>query len=150
MLEFRKVKTEEVSGAYKLYLSEENMVIGDEEIEVHIERSCKIYNQMLERGSYTYGCFEKRKLIAVINVNKILDYYPGYKHAPYVHLETFIVHKEYQGKGIGTQLLQSALEQVKKEGCTYVIIQSDNEAVIHIAKKVGLTRSLHDMRLSFV
>lgn len=46
-----------------------------------------------------------------------VDFYPGYDEEPYVHLETFIIAKEHQNKGVGTFLFQKTIEQIKAEGC---------------------------------
>ena len=107
---------------------------------------------MLSRGSYIYGCFddETKQLVGAITVNKCLDVYLNYVDKPYIHLETFIVRKEYQNQGVGTELLTRVLEVIKEEGCTYVIMQSGNPAAQHMAKKVGITDSLTDMRIDFV
>lgn len=152
MYKFRKLDILNVACISNLYIQEEHVNMNIVQIRHYEDRIRKVYGKMLQGGSYIYGCFddESKKLIAAITVNKCLDCYPGYIDDPYVHLETFIVHKEYQNQGIGTQLMYKVLNIIKEEGCTYVIIQSNNEAVIHIAKKVGLTESLSDMRMTFV
>lgn len=149
---FRKIDEYEVPSIRNLYFQEENIHMNFMQIQHYEARVRNIYERMLSNGSYIYGCYdtENKKLVASITVNKCLDCYPNYTDYPYVHLETFIVHKEYQNKGIGTQLLKNVLEILKKEGCTYILMQSNNPAVIHIAKKVGLTDSLTDMRINFV
>ena len=152
MYEFRKLDALNIACIRTLYLQEECLNMNIAQTRHYEARIRKVYDEMLRRNSYIYGCFDTKhkKLIAAITVNKCLDCYPGYADVPYVHLETFIVHKDYQNKGIGTQLLSEVLKVIRKEGCRYVIIQSNNEAIIHIAKKVGLTESLNDMRLNFV
>lgn len=149
---FRKLDKYEAPALRNLYFQEEDIQMNLMLTRHYEERVRKIYGEMLSRGSYIYGCFdtETKKLIASITVNKCLDCYPNYTDNPYVHLETFIVHKEYQNKGIGTQLLNHVLGVIKEEGCTYVVMQSNNSAVQHIARKVGLINSLADMRIDFV
>lgn len=152
MYEFRKLETYNVPCIRKLYFQEEDIQMNFMQIQHYESRVRKVYEMMLSRGSYIYGCFDKKssRLVATITVNKCLDCYPGYTDNPYIHLETFIVDKEYQNKGIGTQLVTKVLEVIKEEGCTYVIMQSNNPAVQHIARKVGLDDSLTDMRIDFV
>lgn len=146
----RKISIQEIEDVCKLYLKEENVILSDNELKTYIENAREIYFNMLLVNCYTYGCFKGNQLIGTINVNKILDYYPRYIQLPYVHLETFIIAKEYQHKGIGTFLVQNVVEQIKKEGCTYIIMQSDNKFVEKIARKAGLTSSLKDMRHDFI
>lgn len=105
---------------------------------------------MLANGSYTFGCFEEKELLGVINVNKNWDYYPRYENNPYAHLETFIVKKEYQNNNIGTFLLENVIQLLKQEGVTYIIMQSDNEYVKKISQKVGLNDHSYDMRIDFI
>ena len=151
MYEFRKLEVLNVPYIRKLYFQEEGIHMNIMQVRHYEARVRKVYSEMLRRGSYIYGCFDAKtnQLIGAITVNKCLDCYPNYTDNPYVHLETFIVHKEYQNKGIGTQLLKHVLEVIKEEGCTYVIMQSNNLTVQHIAKKAGLTSSLSDMRIDF-
>jgi len=152
MYEFRKLEVYHVPCIRNLYFQEEDIQMNFMQVQHYEARVRKVYARMLSMGSYIYGCFdtENKKLVAVITVNKCFDCYPCYTDNPYVHLETFIVHKDYQNKGIGTKLLTKVLEVVKKEGCTYVIMQSNNPAVQHIARKVGLVDTLSDMRVDFV
>jgi GNAT superfamily N-acetyltransferase len=152
MYKYRKLDKYDAPCLRNLYFQEEDIHMNFRQSQHYEARVRKIYGEMLMRGSYIYGCFdtETKKLVASITVNKCLDCYPNYTDSPYVHLETFIVHKEYQNKGIGTQLLKHVLDVIKEEGCTYVIMQSNNPTIQHIANKAGLTNSLSDMRIDFV
>ena len=152
MYKFRKLEVLNVPCIRKLYFQEENIHMNIMQVRHYEARVRKVYSEMLRRGSYIYGCFDAKtnQLVGAITVNKCLDCYPNYTDNPYVHLETFIVYKEYQNKGVGTQLLKNVLEVIKEEGCTYVIMQSGNSVVQHIAKKVGLSNSLSDMRIDLV
>lgn len=147
---YKKLEIADMPALRNLYFQEECLQYDCNETERFDERISKVYGEMLRRGSYILGCFDGSMLVGAVTVNKCLDCYPGYEDNPYVHLETFIVHKEYQNKGIGTELIKKAIDFVTSEGCTYILMQSHNPAVIHIAKKVGLTESLTDMRMDFV
>lgn len=152
MYTFTKLEMVNVPCIRELYFQEENIDMNFMQIQHYEFRARQVYARMLNQGSYIYGCFneETKQLIGALTVNKCLDLFPNYLNNPYIHLETFIVHKDYQNQGIGTQILTRVLEAVKQEGCTYVIMQSDNQAIQHIAKKIGLTKSLTDMRIDFV
>lgn len=148
----RKITTKlnDIEEVCKLYLSEEKIVLNIEQFKDYISLACNVYSKMLNNGSYIFGCFEGNQLLGVINVNKNWDFYPGYENNPYVHLETFIVKKEYQNNNIGTFLLENVIELLKQEGVTYIIMQSDNEYVKKISRKVGLNDHSYDMRVDFV
>lgn len=147
---YKKLEIADMSALRNLYFQEESLKYDCNKTKSFDEHICKVYSEMLSRGSYILGCFDDNMLVGAVTINKCLDCYPGYEDNPYVHLETFIVHKEYQNKGIGTELIKKAIDFVTSEGCTYILMQSHNPAVIHIAKKVGLTESLTDMRMDFV
>lgn len=131
---YKKVPTEDVPMVYKLYCGIEkcNVVKSD------MDKAMKIYEQLLERGSYTYACYIDNKIIGVVNVYKNMQYYPTDLNAPYVHLECVMVDKLYQNQGIGTELISKAVELVKKEGCTYIIGQSPNPYMQKAFLKGGL------------
>lgn len=151
---FEKLNNSNITNVCELYLQEEKMQLSEGQLHIYKKQVQKVYKRILNQGSYIYGCFDtdaNNLLIAAINVNKCFDCYPGgYIEHPYIHLETFIVRKEYQNNGIGTELLKKTLELVKEEGCTYIIMQSNNLVVQHIAKKLGLTKSVADMRKDFI
>ena len=148
----RKITIElnDIESVCKLYLSEENINMPPEQYNRYISSAQKVYSKMLNNGSYTFGCFDREQLLGVINVNKNWDFYPRYENEPYVHLETFIVKKEYQNNNIGTFLLEKVIHLLKQEGVTYIIMQSDNEYVKKISQKVGLNNHSYDMRIDFV
>lgn len=148
----RKITAElsDIEKVCKLYLSEEEINLSKKQFENYILSARNVYLKMLDNGSYTLGCFEENQLIGVININKNWDYYPRYENAPYVHLETFIVKKECQNNNIGTFLLENVMQLLKQEGVTYIIMQSDNEYVKKISKKVGFNNHSYDMRVDFV
>jgi ribosomal protein S18 acetylase RimI-like enzyme len=150
MLIYEKLSMDNIFLIADLYSQEENIQLNRMQRQAYETRIRKIYQQMLARGSYVYGCMdtERHCLAGAITVNKCLDLYPGYENAPYVHLETLIVHKDFQRQGIGTKLLSDVTGLLKDEQVTYVIMQSDNPYVKDIANKAGLTESLTDMRMN--
>ena len=147
----KKITISDISDVCDLYISEENLQLNSNEYKNYIINAQEVYKKMHANGSYTLGCFlDSGEIVGVINVNKILDYFPNYENNPYIHLETFIVKKDYQNKGVGTYLMTNTMELIKKEGCTYVIIQSNNKYVQRICQKIGLKDSIRDMRYNFI
>lgn len=135
----RKIELEDIGKVCELYLQEENLNYNELKKAKYINKAKKVYKKMLKHGSYTAACFtENEELMAVVNVNKILDYYPRYEKKPYIHLETLIVKKEYQNQGVATYLLRCVKENLEKEGYTYIIAQSKNPYVRKILKRIGL------------
>jgi len=55
-------------------------------------------------------------------------------------LENILVSPKYRGKGIGTKLLKTALEELKKQGVKYIcaLARNDNEEVISFLLNSGL------------
>ena len=147
----KKITIYDINDVCNLYIDEDNLNFESDEYRTYIIKAKEIYKKMLSNGSYTLGCFsDNDEILGVININKILDYYPKYENNPYIHLETFIVKKDYQNKGVGTFLMTSAFELIKKEGATYVIIQSNNKFVQRICHKIGLKDTVIDMRCDFI
>ena len=109
---YKKLEIADMTALRDLYFQEESLKYDCNKTKSFDERICKVYGEMLSRGSYILGCFDGSMLVGAVTVNKCLDCYPGYEDNPYVHLETFIVHKEYQNKGIGTELIKKAIDFV--------------------------------------
>ncbi len=61
------------------------------------------------------------------------------------HIEDVVVHSELQGKGIGEQLVNAALEYAKNHGCYKTILDCDDN-VKHFYEKIGFKRNSNAMR----
>lgn len=143
---FKKVPLKDVAMVYEIYCSIENC----EKIQSDVKRAKAIYKKdILNKGSYTYACYLDGKIVASVNIYKNMQYYPTDLYAPFVHLECVMVHKSFQGKGIGSELIKNAIDLVKQEGCTYIIGQTPVEAMKKIFFKAGLIeRDCEDFRLN--
>ena len=58
-------------------------------------------------------------------------------------LEDMVLHPEYQNDGLGSKLLQDAVELAKKEGCLRIKLLTDraNDAAIRFYRRHGFTMS---------
>lgn len=132
---FKKVPLKDVEMVFKLYCDLEKCEV----IEEDLKKAIKIYEELLQRGNYTYACYMDNKIVAVVNVYKNMQYYPTDLYAPFVHLECVMVDENYQNMGIGTELITNVINLVKEEGYTYIIGQSPNPFMQKIFYKAGLT-----------
>lgn len=135
IVEVRKVELHEVKSVYSIYCEIEKCPVTESSI-IQAE---SIYQNLIEKDSYTLGAYVNNELIGAINVYKNMQYYPTDLDAPFVHLECCMIKKDYQNKGVGTKLLTEAFRIIREEGCTYIIAQSPILAMQKILFKVGLT-----------
>ena len=61
------------------------------------------------------------------------------------HIEDVVVRSELQGKGIGEQLVNAALEYAKNHGCYKTILDCDDK-VKPFYEKIGFKRNSNAMR----
>ena len=61
------------------------------------------------------------------------------------HIEDVVVRSELQGKGIGEQLVNAALEYAKNHGCYKTILDCDDN-VTPFYEKIGFKRNSNAMR----
>jgi glucosamine-phosphate N-acetyltransferase len=61
------------------------------------------------------------------------------------HIEDVVVRKEFQGKGIGNQIVAVLLKYAQKEGCYKTILDCTDE-LIPFYKKMGFKRHSNSMR----
>ncbi len=73
------------------------------------------------------------------NNNEILGYISLTFDSEVIEIMNFCVKKEYQGQGIGYQLLKNVLNMLKQEGALRSILEvrSKNERAINLYKKLG-------------
>jgi len=63
------------------------------------------------------------------------------------HVEDVVVRSELQGKGIGEQLINAALEYAKNHGCYKTILDCDDN-VKPFYEKIGFKRNSNAMRFN--
>lgn len=83
------------------------------------EMICEWYNDLYYNG-YVYGCYLDQKCVGIVTFipMRIEDHHPVHYENPekVAYLSDITVLPEYRGKGIGTSLMQYALDKMKKEG----------------------------------
>lgn len=62
------------------------------------------------------------------------------------HIEDVVTHKDFRGKGIGSTLIQKAIEVAKQAGC-YKVILNSSEKNISFYEKLGFKKHEIEMRL---
>ena len=80
-------------------------------------------------SSNVISCWDGDKLIGII---RSMD--DGYWSA---NIDCLVVHKDYQGKGIGRKLLEVLLEQIKD--IKYINVAPDSRKQIKFYKKAGFS-----------
>jgi len=55
----------------------------------------------------------KKKMFVAVNLSQVIGALLAEYHDTYVYLDTFIVHKDFQGKGVGLQLMNYLEEDVR-------------------------------------
>lgn len=65
------------------------------------------------------------------------------------HIEDVVVRSEFQGKGIGEQLVNAALEYAKTHGCYKTILHCEDN-VKYFYEKIGFKRKSNGMRFDHI
>lgn len=100
----------------------------------------RAFSRLVAGGGIILGAYIEEELVGCLSLQFLHDLYPGYSRGPYSHMETIIVKKAHQDKGIGTALVQNAINICKNRGVTYVIAQTDeaNFRMQRVYEKSGL------------
>lgn len=60
------------------------------------------------------------------------------------YLCAFRVRREYRGQGLGTRLMQAALEELKSEGFRHATIGAGEERNLRLYRRMGFTREIKE------
>ena len=99
-----------------------------------IEQDLKITPPgILIEQKYYIGFFENEKLVA------IMDLEDGYPSSDYVYIGFFMMNRELQGIGIGSEIVSDVLHYVKEKGFTkcQLGIDKENPQSNHFWRKNG-------------
>ena len=109
------------------------------EVEVTLEERYSWFDEKIEHGFPIFGAYEGQKLIGYAGFGSWRAA-QGYRKT--VEL-TIYVDSEYQGKGIGSQLMQTIIERAKNDGYHVMIgaIDSENQESIDFHKRFGFVET---------
>ncbi len=98
-------------------------------------------SQILDNPAYLILLAEEEgNIVGLINVHfRNTLFHPG----PSALIDELVVDTRFRGRGIGTALIESAIEEAKRRGCVEIEIstESDNTSAIEFYKKRGFTHS---------
>lgn len=118
---YRKMEYADVRLAYSIYCGEENIPFTEE----GVRAAQKAWVELDQKGDMIIGAFDSSGCIrGCLSLHFMSDLYPGYTEGPYVHIETIIVDRHEQGQGVGTALMQKAVEIAQMKNATYGIVQT--------------------------
>ncbi len=80
-----------------------------------------------------------RTYMVAIEEQAVLGYYGLFALAPDSDVQTIAVSPQAQGRGLGSTLLNSLIEQALAQGCSKVMLEvrSDNTAALALYKRFG-------------
>ena len=80
-----------------------------------------------------------RTYVVAVENNMVLGYYGLFALAPDSDVQTIAVSPHAQGRGLGSTMLNSLIEQALAQGCSKVMpeVRSDNTAALALYKRFG-------------
>jgi ribosomal protein S18 acetylase RimI-like enzyme len=72
-------------------------------------------------GNINFVATDGDKIIALVNAST-LSYYEHYKELGYADLLAIYISPEYQRLGLGRRLFDMAVSELKRQGCTKMVI----------------------------
>jgi len=120
-LEIRPVQQHELAAILNLYAELE---IGDEPKSLDLPRAEKIWERIGHYQNYSvYVALTGRKIIGTFAL-LIMDNL-AHQGASSGVVEDVVVHPLWQGKGIGKQMMQFAIERCQQAGCYKLVLSSN-------------------------
>jgi glucosamine-phosphate N-acetyltransferase len=95
----------------------------------------------------TYVC-EMSDGLVIATASLIIEQKFIHKGGKVAHLEDFVVHEDYQGRGVGSTFIQYLEHQAEHEGC-YKMILDCADKVVDFYEKCGYIKHEHQMRKNF-
>jgi glucosamine-phosphate N-acetyltransferase len=92
----------------------------------------------------TYVC-EMSDGLVIATASLIIEQKFIHKGGKVAHLEDFVVHEDYQGRGVGSTFMQYLEHQAIHEGC-YKMILDCSDKVVDFYEKCGYIKHEHQMR----
>lgn len=133
---FRKITIDEFDKLYDLFPDDDDLWYKYRE---------KRLKELSNKETDTYVIEVNDKFIGEVSVNYVshdleTETIPDKR----VYLQAYRVNKNYQGKGLGQQLIQYVLDDLERKGYTEFTIgvEEDNLKAKHIYSKFGFTEEI--------
>lgn len=113
-------------------------------VDLDPEEAFKLYQKRNKQKLRTYVA-ELRSGFVMATATLYIEQKFIHKGGKVAHLEDFVVHKDYQGQGVGTFMLDMMEKVARDEGC-YKIILNCKEGVVDFYTHRGYTKREDQMR----
>ena len=119
-----------------------NLTVAED---IDLETTKKILLEIENQNSYIYVAKEGKEIIgtATLLIEKKFIHSGG----KVGHIEDVSVRKEYEGKGVASEIINSLIEVAKENGC-YKIILDCKDKLLPFYGKFGFVHSDNCMRLN--
>lgn len=136
----RKLKATEISILTNLFYYKD---IND----MIVENTRDIENGVID----IFALFERDKIIGELRVKYISDDNRFAEKDKRVYLYAFRIHENYQGKGLGSYLLENVLTILKENGYSEftVGVEDNNARARYMYKKYGFTEPIARIKESY-
>ncbi len=131
--------TEAFKGDRKMMMAFREMIPEDADAVAQIEKSC--FPVPWSRQSFWEEASHEHTLYwLALDEEKVIGYAGCWILAGEAQITNVAISPEYQGKGVGTQLMKSMIEVAKKRGATAMTLEvrPSNASALALYKKFGL------------
>lgn len=141
----RQLRHDDVPQLAALYSQQEKGQVSASDL----QQASRVLFQSEEKGDRLIGYFRQGELIGCLSMHYMIQALPGQPAERKVHLSSVIVGGDYQFQGIGTELVQHALQLAEQAGATGVQVQAaaGNHAVQRVLDKNGFM--MEDLNFHF-
>lgn len=108
--------------------------------------TARFFYENLSSGNATFWTIESEgeliaELYAFRDIREDRDFADGSRKA---YLCAFRVRREYRGQGLGTKLMQTALEELRLEGFRQATIGAGEERNLRLYRRMGFTKEIKE------
>ncbi len=134
-MKFRKATRKDLKEIIKIFMTEYGKKPYNEKWT--IERANKRINSYFNGGCIFWVCEEDRKIIGFIIFNRGVYWFGDRRF-----IEEIVVKEEFQGRGIGIELMKKVEEDFKGKGKKQIYLLSDKASnALKFYKKIGYKES---------
>ena len=113
------------------------------------EKAERIYDETSKNPVYKFLVAEEKETGKIIGTTTLLTEQKfTYDGAKAGHIEEVCTRNGYEGQGVGSALVKTALEEARKQGCYKVVLDCSKD-LIPFYEKLGFKNDGTEMKIKF-